>query len=160
MSNEHHIRWNRLLITFAIFLAGVYLSSALAGQSNEKSKEQSVEKREFELTIQEGLISLSAKEASVSAIVEEIGRQMSIDVDAYIPGEEKITVEIDKVSLEAAIKRLSERFVYVTDSSKDDNKITKIYLLPKGEQAVLSSKESVDEQPPQPEPFELFRYDP
>lgn len=141
MDNKQSIQSVGTFIIVTILLWGIPLAAVLAGEADKQPEGQSVEQGDFELTIEGDLISLSAEDASLEAVVQEIGRRMSIDVDAYIPAEERITVEFDNLPIEAAIKRLSERFLYLTDTSKGDHRVTKIYLLPKGEERVLSSRE-------------------
>ena len=89
---------------------------------------------DFVLTIKDSLISLTAKDASLKEIVEEIGRRMKIEVLADISEEEeKITIGFDKLSLGDAIKRLSTSYAYVWNSEKEEGKITKIVLFARGE---------------------------
>lgn len=109
-----------------------------AGDDDKKPVGESESKANFVLTIKENLISLKANDVSLKEILEEIGHRMKIEVDAHIPEEEKITIEFDKLSLEDAIKRLSTNYVYFMDSKKEEGRITKIVLLPKGEGTVLS----------------------
>jgi len=95
---------------------------------------KSEKKADFVLTIKDDLISLSAKDASIKEIVEEIGSRMEIEVVTNISKEEKVTIEFDKLSVENSIKRLREYsdIVYVKDSEKEEGKITKILVFPKG----------------------------
>ena len=84
----------------------------------------------FTLTIEDNLISLTARDASIKAILEEIGRRMNIAVVAAIPPEETITTEFNELPLKEALKKLSQNHAYVTDSAKDTGKITKIMVTP------------------------------
>ncbi len=164
-------------------------SALFGGEADGNPEAKSEDKADFVLTINEGLISLNAKNASLKEIVEEIGRRMKIEVDAHIPKDEKVTLEFEKLSLEDAIKRLSTNYVCLMDSKKEEGRITKIVLLPKGEGTVLSipvtkepeviegqkvvrpesalrekstqpkPEEAVKEKSPHPEPFK-FEFNP
>ena len=151
------------------------------GESAKKFEVETGSKTDFVLTIKNSLISLTAKDASLKEITEEIGRRMKIEVVADISEEEKITTKFDKLSLEDAIKRLRTSYAYVWNSEKEEGKITKIVLLPEGKGTVLSrptAKESevkgkrqlvksessagkkiASEKSPRPEPFK-FEFDP
>lgn len=116
----------------------IFTSVLFGGEAERKADVNKPEgKADFILTIEEGLISLNAKDASLKEIVEEIGRRMEIEVVANIPDEEKITMEFEKLSLEDAIERLARNYVY--EKKSEEGKITKIVLLPKGEGTVPST---------------------
>jgi hypothetical protein len=66
----------------------------------------------FVLTIQDDLISLSATEASLKAIIEEIGRRMSIPVRVEIPAAAKVTLGFERLSLPEVLKRLGRYVNY------------------------------------------------
>src|ERR1700757_1116825 len=106
------------LLGFMIFL--IIIPFALLAEE--------VDNKDFVLTVKDNLISLDAKNASLKEIVEEIGRQMKVDVVANIPEEKKVTTKFDKLSLEGAIKKLREYadIIYLKGSGKDQKKITKI----------------------------------
>ena len=170
------------------FLVSIFLISLLitpnslfGGEADKKSEVQAKSKADFVLTIKDSLISLTAKDASLKEITEEIGRRMKIEVVADISEEEKITIRFDKLSLEDAIKRLRTSYAYVWNSEKEEGKITKIVLLPEGKGTVLSRPaikesevkgekrlvksessaraEAAREKSPRPEPFK-FEFDP
>lgn len=174
-----------------IFLLSLLIIPAvLFGEEADKKPEGKPDSRtDFVLTIKDDLISLSAKDASLKEVVEEIGKRMKIKVVANIPEEEKVTTEFDRLSLEDALKRLSRNYVYEKESEK--GKITKIMFLQRGKGTALSEPatkefevekgkglikpesrikeevagkkpeaEEVDkEKPPRPEPFK-FEFDP
>ena len=150
-------------------------------EADKKSEAQAKSRAAFVLTIKDSLISLTARDASLKEITEEIGRRMKIEVVADISEEEKITIRFDKLSLEDAIKKLRTSYAYVWNSEKEKGKITKIVLLPEGKGTVLSrptTKESevkgekrlvksessagkkiASEKSPRPETFK-FEFDP
>ena len=164
-----------------LFLVSILLLSLLitpnslfGEEADKKSEAQAKSRADFVLTIKEDLISLSAKDASLKEIVEDMGRRMKIEVVAAISEEEKITIRFDKLSLEDAIKRLRTSYAYVWNSEKEGGKITKIVLLPEGKGTAVSTikeekklvksesrakKEVASEKSPRPEPFK-FEFDP
>jgi len=122
-----------LIIPAALFGGEADKKSKVVRQGSLQEESKSESKADFVLTIKDNLISLSAKDASVKEIIEEIGRRVKIEVVASISKEEKITIEFNKLSIEDAIKRLREyaNIVYLKYSEKEKGKITKIMVLPK-----------------------------
>lgn len=87
----------------------------------------------FALTVTDGLLSLKARDASLRAIVKEIGARLNIEVVARVPEEETVTKEFSNLPLEEALKRLSTDYVYLRDAQREEGAITKLFILPKGE---------------------------
>ena len=133
-------------------------TSALAGEETERTTA-------FDLVIKDDLISLSAKDASLKQIVEEIGRRMDIKVDVHIADDEKITEQFDRLPLEDALKRLSANYVYLLNSEKEKGKTARIVFLKKGikekgsGQSTMTARESQKDVSKKPEPFK-FEFDP
>ena len=130
-------RWQRravgLLLPIALFclLIGGHLC---AGEVEKETKVKPGSKTDYVLTIEKGLLSLFAKDASIKQIVEEIGREMNIEVEALIPQNDRITVEFQALPLEDALKRLSSNYyLQYSKAENDKDKIGKIVLLPEGE---------------------------
>jgi len=161
-------------VIILLLLLLIIPASLFGGEADKKYEVQAESKSDFVLTIKDSLISLTAKDASLKQIVEEIGRRMKIEVVADISEEEKITIRFDKLSLEAAIKKLRTSYAYVWNSEKEEGKITKIVLLPEGKGTAVSTikeekklaksesrakKEAAKEKSPRPEPFK-FEFDP
>ena len=164
-----------------LFLVSILLISLLitpnslfGGEADKKYEVQAESRADFVLTIKDSLISLTAKDASLKEITEEIGRRMKIEVVADISEEEKITIRFDKLSLEDAVKKLRTSYAYVWNSEKKEGKITKIVLLPEGKGTAVSTikeekklvksessvgKEAEGEKSPRSEPFK-FEFDP
>jgi hypothetical protein len=72
----------------------------------------SVPKEAFVLTIQDGLISLSAEGASLKAILEEIGRRMHIAVKVEVPEAAQVTLAFERLPLPEALKRFGRYVNY------------------------------------------------
>jgi len=172
-----------------LFLVSIFLISLLiipnflfGGEADKKFEVKAESRADFVLTIKDSLISLTARDASLKKITEEIGRRMKIEVVATdISEEEKITIRFDKLSLEDAVKKLRTSCAYVWNSEKEEGKITKIVLLPEGKGTVLSrptnresevkggkrlvksessaGKKAARKKLPRPEPFK-FEFDP
>jgi hypothetical protein len=146
-------------IISSILLVGLLATDAqiLGGETENNPKGKPAAKTDFVLTVKDNLLSLKAKDASLKEVLEEIGRRMKVDVVAGIPDTKKITAEFENLSLEEAVSRLSTNYSYVMDSTKGKRKITKIIVLEKGKEAVLSapatqqSKIKKEEKPVEPE---------
>jgi len=84
-------------------------------------------------TTPDQLISLRANQASLKAIVEQIARELKIELQAKIGNNEKVTEEFNNLPLERALKLLSHNYITVTE--RKSGKIAKIFLLPQGQEA-------------------------
>ncbi len=132
-----------------------------------KSEVKSGENTDFDLTVKDELISLTAKDSSLRKIIEEIGDAMKIEVVGNIPEEEMISVEFNNLSLKNTLEKLSTNYGYLMDSEKEEKKITKIIILPKGEKTASTGlhtgesdiQEEKSNDPGQSEPFK-FEFDP
>ncbi len=129
----------------------------LGERSYGETEGKSEEKAGFELTVKDDLISLSAEDASLRGIIEELGSSMKIDVIGNIPEGEKISVNFNNLSLAEALDKLSSNYGYVIDSGKEENKIAKMIILPKGKESRIQEIESTT--PVKHEPFK-FEFDP
>jgi len=179
-------KFNKL---FAMTILTLGLSaSALFGQGLEISTEgASASTGNFVLRVEANRVSLDAQDASLRAILEEIGQKMDLEVLGEIPAQETITAEFQNLPLEEALHRLSSNFGYQMKSEQGGQEISKIFILPKGTgpanakrntKAVEPSGETVPqnsepilqaesakenesdkEKPTRPEPFK-FEFDP
>ena len=112
------------LLLFPITLLGKELhSTALTPLVNEGT---------FVLTVEEDLVSLKAQQASLKNIVEEIGRKMDIEVLGNILDSETISIEFAELSLGKALERLSSNYGYQMKSERGSQRISRIFVLPKG----------------------------
>ena len=154
-------RRRRVLITTVLGL--VIAQTTYSPQNTQPSQTRAKRQASFTLTIENDLISLTTRDASVKAILGELDRRMNSAVVAAIPGEETITTEFAKLPLKEVLARLVSNYAYVTDSAKDMGRITKIMVTPeeKGVARVVSSssKSTRHLAPSQPEPFK-FEFDP
>ncbi len=144
MHKQERLR-NKYLGFVIILLILLIIPSALFGEDKEIKTKKEVN-ADFDLTIKDDLISLSAKDVSLKEIIEELGSSMKIDVIGNIPEEEKISVGFDKLSLKEALEKLSSNYGYLMDSEKGEKEdhsnklqITKIIILPKGKETSPSS---------------------
>ncbi len=116
-----------------VFFWLVAPGSIFSGEVDNK-RERLANNTDYVLKIEKGLITLVAKDASLKQIVEEIGREMNIEVGALLSQDDRVTAEFQALPLEDALKRLSSNYyVYLSDTGKDKDKISKIVLLPKGD---------------------------
>lgn len=176
---------NKLLAMTILTL--VLCASALFGQGLETSTQRaSASTGNFVLTVEANRLSLDAQDASLRAILEEIGRKMHLEVLGEIPAQETVTAEFDNLPLEEALHQLSSNFGYQMKSEKGGQEISKIFVLPKGtgtntrlttkeaepkkeiviphSEPILQAESAKDEEtdkekPTRPEPFK-FQFDP
>ena len=119
-----------LFVFFSLLIPG----HLRAGEGEKKTDANLGSKADYILNIEKGLISLFAKDASLKQIVEEMGRELNIEVEALIAEDDRITVEFQALSLEDALKRLSSNYyLHYSKAENDKDKISKIVLLPEGE---------------------------
>ena len=123
--------WRFLAIAlFCLLLQGHLLASEAPKKTNTKP----AGKADYLLTIENELISLNAKDASIKQIVEEMGRELNIEVDVLISQEDSITVEFHALPLEDALKRVSYNYyLHFSEAGNGKDKISKIVLLPEGD---------------------------
>lgn len=86
----------------------------------------------FVLTVENDLLSLKAQKGSLRAILAEISHKMGIEVVGEIPAEDTITAELHNLRLEQALYRLSPNYGYQMKADKGQQRIVKIFVLPKG----------------------------
>ena len=174
------------LLAMTILTLGLW-ASALFGQGLEISTQRaSASTGNFVLTVEANRLSLDAQDASLRAILEEIGRKMHLEVLGEIPAQETITVVFHNLPLEEALHQLSSNFGYQMKSEKGGQEISKIFILPKGtgtntrpttkeveprqelvtpnSEPILQAEsakenESDNEKPTRPEPFQ-FQFNP
>jgi hypothetical protein len=122
---------------------------------------------EFRLTVDGSLVSLQAQEASLKALLEDLGSQMGIDVVARLPREQKLTLAFDRLHIEEAIERLRvyANIVYLKESTEPHAPIRRIIAMPRqpgeqtGEPARSRRAEPADTAASRPAPFQ-FTFDP
>ena len=130
------------------------------------------------LTVDEGVFSLRAQDASLKAIFDAIGRQLHIEVVARIPADERITIAFDQLSLAEAPTRFRPYVNYLAleDAAKAPGTIRKLIVVskraagmpappstPDGEALAPSelrqNEASTPAAPARPQPFR-FEFDP
>jgi hypothetical protein len=89
----------------------------------------------FRLRVTEREISLEAQEASVAAIVADIGQHTGIPVVVYPGADERITIHLRRVPVDEALKRLAPNIVIlpVQGTNAPPHRIAKIYVLAAGQ---------------------------
>ena len=102
----------------------------------------------FVLTVEADRLSLKAREASLKAIVEEIGRTMRIEVLGEVPEGKTITIAFEGFSLEKSLQRFGANYGYQLGATNGGTRITKIFLLPSGTRNPTEHVPSTHMQPP------------
>ena len=146
------------------FLAAVFLilSRPVHTQTLEGP---SAPQASFVLTIEDDLISLSAKDASLKAMIEEIGRRMNIPVKVEIPAVAKVTLAFERLPLPEVFKQLGRyvNYGYVESWEEGELRISgvtvpslKVATPPSGPGLAASQPQEEERQePPAPKALEL-----
>jgi hypothetical protein len=120
-------------------MLSVYLMAALVpsawceGEARAVSPETSVTAADLVLTVHEGLLSLTAQDASLKEHLEAIGQQLSIEVVARIPADERITLTFAQISLAEALTRVRPHVDYLVlaDAAKAPRPIRTLIVVSK-----------------------------
>lgn len=101
---------------------------------------------DFNLTGHEGLLSLRAEDASLKAIVEAIGQQLSIEVVTRIPADERLTIAFDQLSLTEALKRFRPyaNYLVIEDATTAPGTIRQLIVVSKRLAGTSSSRPRPD----------------
>ncbi len=162
----HHSK--TLFPIFTIIFCGLALFCAIAnvtaGEQSGQDFMVAAEELPFVVNVRNNLISVKAKDAPLVDVVKAIGRELGIAVHSHINKNEKVTVKFQDLPLEAALKHLSNNYVFTSD--KTGEQVSSIYLVPKGQQKFLDAsgqenlvKHQVGQSEETPEPFK-FEFDP
>jgi hypothetical protein len=150
-----------LLLCLSIFPAALFGEGTK--QEGDRAKPLAAD---FVLTIQDGLLSVTAKKASLTQLLGEIGRRMNIEVVAEIPAEDKVTLAFDRLTLKEALQRFSN-YTNLAYFEREPGQISKIMAFPKGATTGLSRRAATESElkqepskgAPRTEPFK-FEFDP
>ncbi len=151
--------WNcvRLVLFLSVLSCSVDLFGIPTAKADKNPDQPSHSTPAFrlELSVRDGLVYLKAHDASLKAVIEKIGEQFNIPVVADLSVEERLSDEFEGLTLEQALKRLTDR--YATFQTDKGGEITRIVVFPKGEEA---QKRVIETTPSRrPEPFK-FEFDP
>ena len=162
------LRVKYYVIVFVLMPLLMLSYDVFAEKMDTESQKELESNSNYTLEVDKDLISLSARDASLKEILEDIGKRMKIDVVTEISDEERVSVKFSKIPIHEAIKRMSANYVYLTDSEGEKGKISKIVVLPKGKgkgkalksnSSSLKSGEHAKKEKSAPEPFK-FQFDP
>jgi hypothetical protein len=89
----------------------------------------------FRLMVTEREVSLEAQEASVAAILADIGQHTGIPVVVYPGADARITTHLSHVPLGEALKRLAPNIVILPaqGANAPPHRIAKVYVLAVGQ---------------------------
>jgi hypothetical protein len=105
----------------------------LAAQTQRTPHTEGAHHGAVNLMIHEGRLSLMAQEASLTAIFEAIGRQLSIDVVTQISEDERVTIAFEQLPLTEALKRFRPyvNYLVVEDAAEAPGTIRKLIVVSK-----------------------------
>lgn len=149
-------RW-RVGVLIVWLLAVLVPGARWGAEVAQPSPGSSAPPTDFILTGHEGLLSLRAQNASLKAIVEAIGQQCSITVEARIPADERITLTFEQLSLPEALTRLRPYVSYLVleDATTAPGTIRHLMVVSKRLAGTPSSRPTPDRDavsPPEPQP--------
>jgi hypothetical protein len=126
----------RRYLSVLFVASAAFVATPLATFAEQASRH--VEVADFALSTDEGTLSLNATHASLKAILEQIGELLNIQVDAQVADDETVTDEFQDLPVGEALRRIAPNYAIIT--GQDDEEITKIVIMPKGEPADVTAE--------------------
>jgi hypothetical protein len=114
-------------------MAALIAGGLLGGEADQLSPGTSATPADVVLTVQDGVLSLRAQNASLKGLFDAIGRELSIEVETRIPADERITLAFDQLSLMEALKQFRPYVNYLTleDGAKAPGTIRTLIVVSK-----------------------------
>jgi len=140
-----------------LILGGLLLTSPAAAQSTPPQANSFLATGTYRLTVTDRELSLDAREASLAAILAEIGQRTGIPIVTMSPGvDERITIHLSPMPLDKALKQLAPNVAIATAKGPNApaHRIAKVYVLPKGQTKLAQVEEHAKSGPFQ------FTFDP
>jgi hypothetical protein len=124
--------WVRLV---GFILGGMLLPSLAAAQPMSPQAAPPLAPGTFRLTVTKHKVSLEAQEASVAAILADIGQRTGIPVVVYPGADARVTIHLSRVPLDEALKRLAPNIVILPAQGVNapPHRIAKVYVLATGQ---------------------------
>jgi len=138
-------------------LGGILLTGLATAQSTPPQANSFLATGTYRLTVTDRDLSLDAVEASLTAILAEIGQRTGIPIVTMSPvAEERITIHLSQMPLDKALKQLAPNLAIATAKGPNapPHRIAKVYVLPKGQTKLAQVEEN-----PRSGPFQ-FTFDP
>lgn len=164
-----HIKaiFNPSILSLFVFSIFFHLSNPVISIGSETltvSNNSLATEPTYQLFIENSLITLNAKDASLKKVLEDMGRRMNIEVTARIPAQDRVTLQFSDLTLEDALKKFRVNYACITDSKKKQGNITHIVVVPEGQETGLllkdvQKKQSKAHRRSKNEPFK-FEFDP
>ena len=154
-----NISWTKKMTVHVIglTLGGILLTGLATAQSTPPQGTSFLATGIYRLTVTDRELSLDAREASLAAILAEIGQRTGIPIVTMSPGvDERITVHLSQMPLDKALKQLAPNLAIATAKGPNapPHRIAKVYVLPKGQTKLAQSEEHAKSGPFQ------FTFDP
>jgi len=118
-------------ILFGVWCFLLLFPILVEAKSENVSMSPSKSQPGFVLSVHEDLISLKAEDAPLKAILEAIGKKMNVEILGDTQEGETISAEFNQLPLTEALERLSPNYGYQMGMEKGEQKISKIFVLPK-----------------------------
>ena len=156
MGTATRLSARRLGGMLVVWLVAALIPGALfGGEAAHTSPGTPATPADVVLTVQDGVLSLRAQDASLKGIFDAIGRQLPIEVETRIPADERITLAFDQLSLAEALKRFRPYVNYLAleDAAKAPGTIRTLIVVSKRAAGVPSRPTTQDGEalaPPAP----------
>lgn len=140
-----------------LVLGGLLLAGLATAESTPPQANAFLATGTYRLTVTDRDLSLDATEASLAAILAEIGQRTGIPIVTMSSGvNERITIHLSQMPLEKALKQLAPNVAIATAKGPNapPHRIAKVYVLPKGQTKLAQNEEHAKSRPFQ------FTFDP
>lgn len=145
------------LYVIGLILEGLLLTGLATAQSTPPPATSFLASGAYRLTVTDRDLSLDAREASLKAILTEIGQRTGIPIVTMSSEvDERITIHLSQVPLDKALKQLAPNVAIATAKGPNapPHRIAKVYVLPKSQTKLAQNEEHVKSGPFQ------FTFDP
>ncbi len=113
----------------------VTCTSLVYAQENNDNKH--INQSTLSVRVNEGLVSISAKEASFKEVVKRLALGLGVDFEFLLKADRKLSMDFSNLPWDKALQKLSEDYAYSTNES---GALTKLYFFPIGESASFTEK--------------------
>jgi subtilisin family serine protease len=123
-----------LLLVLLVGIPAILLPALFQARATETSTDpiDRSSRPSFQLTVSGGLVSLEAKEAGLSGILEELSRKTGVEIVMGAPVDTAVTVSFQGMPLDEALAKLTRNrgIVFSRDKEGGTCRISKVVVLP------------------------------
>ncbi len=127
----------RLRKAFFIYLIYYLFSCTTLLHAQENTGDKHNNQSSLSMWVNEGFVSISAKEASFKEVVKRLALGLGVDFEFLLKADRKLSIDFSNLPWDKALHRLSENYAYSTNES---GTLIKLYFYPKGESSSFGEK--------------------